>query len=224
MVNHRFLLVIMTRHSLPSLLLAHPRWLSVTVLLAWLNHWCSADDQTSAKYAVVYIVLGILTAVIAIARALLFFVTALHGSSKMHDTAFRAVIRTSLAFFSANPLGRIVNKFSSDQNQVDEMLPATFFDCVQIGSICVGSVIMVVIAIPWMILALVPLVVLFLRIRRFYVSSGRELKRLEGMGKSPVYSLFHATLNGLLTIRAFGRTEATHAAFLAKLEDYGEAW
>lgn len=44
------------------------------------------------------------------------------------------------------------------------------------------------------------------------------------MGKSPVYSLFHATLNGLLTIRAFGRAEATQAAFLAKLEQYGEAW
>lgn len=138
---------------------------------AWLNHWCSSEDQTDSSLVIVYIVLGVATAIIAVVRALLFFAAALRGSSKMHETAFRAVIRTPLGFFSANPLGRIVNKFSSDQNQVDEMLPATFFDCVQIGSICVGSVVMVCVAIPWMVLPLVPLVYLFLRIRRFCEST-----------------------------------------------------
>jgi ATP-binding cassette subfamily C (CFTR/MRP) protein 4 len=191
---------------------------------AWLNTWAKASDQADSSYVVTYLVLGLATVAIAVVRAMLFFRAALRSSSKMHDAAFDAITHAPMSFFSANPLGRVVNKFSSDQGQVDESLPATLFDTVQIASICVGSVVMVCIAIPWVALALLPLAFIFVRVRSFYISSGRELKRLEGMGKSPVYTLFHASLNGLLTIRAFGRAAATHDAFLASLETYGEAW
>jgi ABC-type multidrug transport system fused ATPase/permease subunit len=190
----------------------------------WLKIWSEAEDQTETYYMLVYVGLGTGTVFIGTMRALFFFTAALRGSSKMHDTAFRAIVQAPMGFFSGNPLGRIVNKFASDQGQVDEMLPATVFDCVQIGSICVGSVVMVVIALPWMLLAMLPLAYVFLRVRSFYVSWGREFKRLEGMGKSPVFALFHATLHGLVTIRAFGRESATQDAFLEKLEGYGEAW
>jgi hypothetical protein len=37
--------------------------------------------------------------------------------------AFAAVVRAPMAFFSAHPLGRIVNKFAADPSQVDELLP-----------------------------------------------------------------------------------------------------
>lgn len=190
----------------------------------WLKIWSEASDQSQSYYMFVYCGLGMGTVLIGGVRALLFFTAALRGSSAMHDNAFRSIANAPMGFFSANPLGRIVNKFSSDQGQVDEMLPATFFDCVQIGSICLGSVVMVVVALPWMTLAMVPLALVFVRIRSFYVSSGRELKRLEGIGKSPVFALFHATLNGLVTIRAFGRQDATQDAFIEKLQEYGEAW
>lgn len=190
----------------------------------WLKIWSEAEAQSESYYMWIYVGLGIGTVLIGVVRAFLFFTAALHGSSKMHDTAFRAIARAPMGFFSANPLGRIVNKFASDQGQVDEMLPATFFDCVQVGSICLGSVVMVAIALPWMVFAMVPLGLVFVRVRSFYVASSRELKRLEGMGKSPVFALFHATLNGLVTIRAFARVNATQNEFLHSLEKYGEAW
>jgi hypothetical protein len=43
----------------------------------------------------VYIALGMGTVIIGAVRALLFFAAALRGSSKMHDTAFRAVAQAS---------------------------------------------------------------------------------------------------------------------------------
>lgn len=41
-------------------------------------------------------------------------------------------------------------------------------------------------------------------VQRFYVSSSRQLKRLESVSRSPIYSHFNETLLGTSVIRAFG--------------------
>jgi ABC-type multidrug transport system fused ATPase/permease subunit len=40
--------------------------------------------------------------------------------------------------------------------------------------------------------------------KRYYVTSTRQIKRLEAISKSPIFSHFGETLNGISTIRAFG--------------------
>jgi hypothetical protein len=37
-----------------------------------------------------------------------------------------------MSFFIANPAGRILNRFAKDQSLVDENLPVTLFDAVQV--------------------------------------------------------------------------------------------
>ena len=56
---------------------------------------------------------------------------------------------------------------------------------------------------PWSLLPILPLTGLLIVLRRFYMSSSRDIKRLEGVSKSPVFSHLSTSLQGLTTIRAF---------------------
>lgn len=48
---------------------------------------------------------------------------------------------------------------------------------------------------------------LFFSWQRFYVASSRQLKRLESVSRSPIYSHFNETLLGVSVIRAFEEQE-----------------
>lgn len=60
---------------------------------------------------------------------------------------------------------------------------------------------------PWIFLLTVPMAVVFYFFRRYYMKTGREVKRLEGTARSPVYSHFAASLSGAETIRSHYATE-----------------
>jgi len=44
-------------------------------------------------------------------------------------------------------------------------------------------------------------------IERMYLSTAREVKRMESVAKSPIYSLFSEVLSGSTTIRVYNKQE-----------------
>ncbi|CAF4971451.1 unnamed protein product [Rotaria sp. Silwood1] len=56
---------------------------------------------------------------------------------------------------------------------------------------------------PWVLLTLIIIIPAFLWLRSYYVKASREIKRLESISRSPIYTLFSSTLSGLMTVRAF---------------------
>ena len=60
---------------------------------------------------------------------------------------------------------------------------------------------------PWFLAVVVPFLGLYFFIQRFYVSTSRQLKRLESVTRSPIFTHFSETINGVSTIKAYNASE-----------------
>ncbi|XP_022228038.2 LOW QUALITY PROTEIN: probable multidrug resistance-associated protein lethal(2)03659 [Drosophila obscura] len=171
----------------------------------FLSYWVKTSNNQSSPVDIYYFsAINVALVIFALLRTLLFFSMAMHSSTQLHNSMFQGVSRTALYFFHSNPSGRILNRFAMDLGQVDEVLPAVMLDCVQIFLTIAGIICVLCITNPWYLLNTFLMFLASHFLRRFYLSTSRDVKRLEAVARSPMYSHFSATLNGLPTIRALG--------------------
>ena len=82
-------------------------------------------------------------------------------------------------------------------------MPVHIKDILNQFFIVVGLIFILAFVSPYILIAVVPLIVLFLFIQTAYLRSSRQLKRLMSVNRSPLNSHIEETLNGATTIRAF---------------------
>ncbi|XP_046432670.1 ATP-binding cassette sub-family C member 4-like [Neodiprion fabricii] len=128
----------------------------------------------------------------------------MNANRNLHNSMFANLLQATMRFFQTNPSGRILNRFSKDVGTMDEQLPITMLDALQIFTLTLGTFAMVSIVNPLTIIPLVIVGGLFYVIRIYYLRTAQNIKRLEGLAKSPVFSHVSSTLDGLTTIRSQG--------------------
>lgn len=77
-----------------------------------------------------------------------------------------------------------------------------------------GSVGTAIYVLPHILLVLPALFWAFLRLRSLFVKTSRELKRLEGLSRSPIYALLGETLSGIAAVRGNVSKQYMQARFL----------
>ncbi|KAK2871938.1 hypothetical protein FQN49_002683 [Arthroderma sp. PD_2] len=114
-------------------------------------------------------------------------------------------MRAPQSFFANTDTGVTLNRFSQDMSLIDNQLPIAFHqtaleefcNCVTQGIlVCTGS--------SYMALTVPITVPVIYLIQSVYLRTSRQLRHMDLEAKSPIYSHFLETLNGLSTIRAFG--------------------
>ncbi|KAF8920944.1 Multidrug resistance-associated protein 1, partial [Haplosporangium bisporale] len=167
----------------------------------WLQRWASregTDRQDSiGAFLGVYAALVILYAGLDITVNLIIFIQAgYRASTLMHNNLLQRVLRLPMSFFDTTPVGRIMNRFSSDVDNVDEQLPTFLSDFYFFLTTVLGTLIVVSFSVP-IFLAVIPfLVIFYLIIQTYYIRSARALKRIYSISKSPLYQHFGETLAG----------------------------
>ena len=131
---------------------------------------------------------------------------------------FHGVLYSPMQFFEANESGRVLNRFSKDQSVLDEMLPLTSFDAYQMFWMVLGALASVASVAPYILAVVAPFIPIFVWLRRYYLTTSREVKRLDAVSRSPIYAFFSSTLSGLSTIRAFRVTSDFAQSFAAKVD------
>jgi ATP-binding cassette subfamily C (CFTR/MRP) protein 1 len=115
-----------------------------------------------------------------------------------------SILRCNMSFFESTPVGRILNRFSKDIEAVDNTIPETYKMLIRCALVVTLSLVIISTTTPLFLLPFVPISVIYFFVQRFYVAATRALKRLDGVSRSPIFSHFGETLNGVSTIKAYG--------------------
>ncbi|XP_025986920.1 multidrug resistance-associated protein 1 isoform X7 [Solenopsis invicta] len=182
----------------------------------WLSIW-SNDNQTignntidTAKrdmYLGVYGALGFGQAFFVMLSQITLIIGSLRSSRVLHYDLLFNILRSPVGFFDTTPSGRILNRFAKDVDVIDNVLP----HILRAALMCLASVIATLVVIsystPIFIAVILPIGAIYYFIQRFYVATSRQLKRLESVSRSPIYSHFSESVTGAQIIRAYGVQE-----------------
>lgn len=94
-----------------------------------------------------------------------------------------------------------------DMETIDVNIPEYTFMMLFQLFVILSVLILCVWSVPAFLFVAVPLCAILILIGRKYICISRDLKRLEAISRTPIYSSFSETLSGLETIRAFGATD-----------------
>eukprot|EP00210_Caulerpa_lentillifera_P007919 g7560.t1 len=189
----------------------------------WIAEWALASDDDQKDNTWVWVLIGLTgsVAILASVSVISIFTLLLHGSTQLHNTMLKRVLHAPISFFHTNPAGRILNRFSDGLGRLDEEI-LLFTADVLINSIeLVGTLIVVLIALPYMLPVLLLIACLFYRIHKTYIIPSREIKRYESLTRSPVFAMLSSNMKGLATIRTFKREKDFHKSLLEALELHG---
>jgi ABC-type multidrug transport system fused ATPase/permease subunit len=180
----------------------------------------SSLDLSPAGYVAVYALLTAIVIPLNIGRTFGFVLGTVRSSRTLHNSMFGHVAKAPLVFFEENPLGRILNRFANDMDALDTMMPWSALAAFQIAFTAFGAVFASVAALPAVVVVLPPLFAVFLRIQKLYLSTSREVKRIESVNKSPVYATFSVALPGLACIRAARLQDHFRELFVGSLDRF----
>jgi ATP-binding cassette subfamily C (CFTR/MRP) protein 1 len=150
-----------------------------------------------------YAWLSCLTLIFITTRAIAFAEHRIGTSAKLHGDLLERILGAPIAFFDVTPMGRILNRFSSDMFTADEELSSTISALSNAGSQLLGSLAAVIGATKGIFLILmIPLVAVYVRIQTVFRRTNTAIARIESITRSPIYVDFSETLAGVQSIRA----------------------
>ena len=172
----------------------------------WLVFWTTNRFPTLSQtgYILIYFAWAVAFSIAFFGFGVMLAFGGVRASRNLHQNALSKLLTAPTSFFDATPIGRIINRFSKDQDSIDNTMMESFrmFVVTLFNTLSTFAVILV--ATPWFAAPLVPVFCLYYFVQGRYRSISRELKRIDSMRRSPLYSLLGETLNGLPTIRAYG--------------------
>ncbi|CAN6190896.1 unnamed protein product [Urochloa humidicola] len=171
------------------------------------NSWMAANVQSTEvstlKLISVYIAIGVGTMFFLLSRSLAMVSLGVQTSRSLFSQLLNSLFRAPMSFFDSTPLGRVLSRVSSDLSIVDLDVPFAFMFSIS-ASLNAYSNLGVLAVVTWQVLFIsVPMIILAIRLQRYYLASAKELMRINGTTKSALANHLGESVAGAITIRAF---------------------
>ncbi|KAH9501054.1 hypothetical protein DERF_011922 [Dermatophagoides farinae] len=133
----------------------------------------------------------------------------LRGSQRLHRSMLYRLMHAPIWFFDQANSGQILNRFNKDIDLADTTLISSLrLFMIEIFRACaLFTIIVTGTDSPILIGIFLPLIICYILIYKYYVSTSRQLMRIESTLRTPIYQQFNETYTGVTVIQAFGRVE-----------------
>ncbi|KAJ3535367.1 hypothetical protein NMY22_g6525 [Coprinellus aureogranulatus] len=148
------------------------------------------------------------------------YYSSLIASRTLFLALLRRLTRAPLRFFDTTPIGRILNRFTTDIGTIDGVLQNSARACLS-GVLNFMASFFVMLAVvpafaPWALL----IAWLYIRLAPGYIRAARDLRRLESVALSPAFAGFDELLRGITHIRAFAMEDRYQDIFYRKVDKF----
>ncbi|XP_061621095.1 ATP-binding cassette sub-family C member 12 isoform X3 [Phyllopteryx taeniolatus] len=169
-------------------------------------------------YQLVYGMMVVVMVALAIVKCFFYTHVTLNAACHFHDTMVKKIIASPMSFFDTTPTGRILNRFSKDQEELDSVLPVHMDPFLQFALLVTCTVIIISAVFPPMLIGVLIMGLLFTLLLFVFQRSIRLMKKMENISRSPCISLTTSTLQGLSTIHAYNMRDS-HIKLFKSLND-----
>jgi ABC-type multidrug transport system fused ATPase/permease subunit len=206
----------------------------------WLATWTSAvgkdivvfglifPDQLDGRssqysYLIVYAVIIVTMFIFLVGRCQWAIFGGARACERIFSNMTRCVLLAPMSYYDTTPLGRILNRFTYDVEQVDITL-TQFMSIFMIACswLVAGQVVMITL-VPFMAIINGFVLALYVLILRHYRWSANDIQRLDAVSRSPVQAAMAEGIDGCTAIRAFGKNDYFLNIFQCYINDNSSA-
>ncbi|KAJ4418671.1 hypothetical protein N0V85_001359 [Neurospora sp. IMI 360204] len=190
-------------------------------------HTMSAPSITSHNsltyYLSIYVLLALISSIVGTLKFLYVYIGSIRASRGLFQQLNFTILRAPIRWLDTVPVGRILNRFTSDFNIIDSQMANSVSFGLNSFLNLLGVIVAGLFVSPYIVLlaGVLLLICLYYAIR--YLDGARPVKRLESTTKSPVFEQFGSALSGVATIRGFDKSDGYIKRMYRKVDEYSMA-
>ncbi|TVY34352.1 ATP-dependent bile acid permease, partial [Lachnellula occidentalis] len=125
------------------------------------------------------------------------------AGKNMFERVMTRVTHATFRFYDVTPVGRLMNRLTSDINTIDGNISNQFQNVAMLSISWISSIVVIGSVTPLFLIFAIALTIAFVVIFMHFLPTSQSLRRLEMVSLSPLISNFGELATGLTSIRAF---------------------
>ena len=168
----------------------------------------------------VFFALASIQAVTLLVSQLLMLVIVYYAGKTLFRQVMARVSRATFRFFDVTPVGRLMNRLTSDIGVVDGNISEQFQVIAFQAITWISSILVIASATPTFLVFSLVLTLGFVLIFLRFLPTSQSLRRLEMVSLTPLLSNFGELLHGLTTVRAFRAEERFQSRVISVVDKF----
>ncbi|KAF7303184.1 P-loop containing nucleoside triphosphate hydrolase protein [Mycena kentingensis (nom. inval.)] len=189
-----------------------------TIALPW--DGLPSPNQDVRPWLMVYLEISLVGAFSVFMYIALGYYASLQASRSLFTRLLRRLTRAPARFFDITPIGRILNRFTTDINTIDGALQTSARNCLSGILDFLASFFVILVVIPRFAPFALFIAWLYVRLAPSYIRASRDLRRLESISISPAFAGYDELLRGITHVRAFGVEQRYQNRFYSRVDKF----